>query len=63
MSALKLPPKAPQEAARLEVLRQYEILDTDPEVGFDDLTQLAATICEVPISAITLIDADRQWFK
>lgn len=56
-------PKPPQEEGRLAILHEYEILDTDPEIGFDDLTQLAASICEVPISAITLIDADRQWFK
>lgn len=56
-------PKPPHEDARLAALRQYEILDTDPEIGFDDLTLLAASICQVPISAITLIDQERQWFK
>ncbi len=58
-----LPPKSPNEDARLAMLREYEVLDTDPEIGFDDLTALAASICEVPVSAITLIDTDRQWFK
>lgn len=58
-----LPPKPPNEKARLAMLREYEVLDTDPELNFDDLTALAASICEVPVSAITLIDADRQWFK
>lgn len=58
-----LAPKPQNEAARLAALREYEVLDTDPEVGFDDLTLLAASICEVPISLITLIDSDRQWFK
>jgi sigma-B regulation protein RsbU (phosphoserine phosphatase) len=56
-------PKPPHEEARLAALREYEILDTDPEVGFDDLTRLAASICGVPVSAITFIDAERQWFK
>src|SRR4028119_1706354 len=56
-------PKSPNEEARLQALREYDILDTDPEIGFDDLTLLAASICDVPISAITLIDTDRQWFK
>ena len=56
-------PKPPQEDARLAALRHYEILDTDPEIGFDDLARLAASICQVPIAAITLIDEDRQWFK
>jgi anti-sigma regulatory factor (Ser/Thr protein kinase) len=51
------------EAARLEALRKYEILDTDPEVGFDDLALLASHICATPMAAITLVDQDRQWFK
>lgn len=51
------------EAARLAALRRYRILDTDPEQAFDDLTLLAAHICEAPIALITLIDTDRQWFK
>ncbi len=58
--------KAPlpdNEVARLEGLRQYKILDTAPEEAFDDLTVLAAHICEAPIALITLVDTDRQWFK
>jgi GAF domain-containing protein len=51
------------EAARLEALRQYEILDTDPEESFNDLTRLAAYICDTPIALITLVDEHRQWFK
>jgi GAF domain-containing protein len=56
-------PVPENEAARLETLRQYEILDTDPEESFNDLTRLAAYICETPIALITLVDSDRQWFK
>src|SRR5678815_2168340 len=51
------------EAQRIKVLWQYEILDTVPEEVFDDLTELAARICEAPIALITLVDEDRQWFK
>jgi GAF domain-containing protein len=51
------------EKRRLEVLWQYEVLDTMPEEVFDDLAELAAHICEAPIALITLIDEKRQWFK
>ncbi len=52
-----------REAARLEALRQYHILDTPPEIGYDDITTLASFICDVPISLISFVDVDRQWFK
>jgi GAF domain-containing protein len=58
--------KAPipkNEKKRLEVLWQYDILDSVPEKVFDDLTELAAHICEAPIAMITLVDEKRQWFK
>lgn len=51
------------EKKRLKVLWQYEVLDTIPEEVFDDLTELAAKICEAPIALISLVDEDRQWFK
>lgn len=51
------------EASRLDTLHQYEILDTLAEEAFDDLTRLAAQICGTPIALVSLVDADRQWFK
>ena len=54
---------AQNERKRLSVLWQYEVLDTVPEELFDDLTELAARICEAPIALISLVDEKRQWFK
>ncbi|HEX6865525.1 MAG TPA: GAF domain-containing protein, partial [Thermoanaerobaculia bacterium] len=60
---MKLPPLPPNEAERLRALHQYRILDTLPEQVYDDLTRLAAQVCEAPIALVSLIDAERQWFK
>jgi GAF domain-containing protein len=56
-------PFPPNEAKRLEALRRYQVLDTAPEPAFDDFVELAAAICGTPISTVTFIDEDRQWFK
>lgn len=56
-------PIPPNEEARLEALRGYEILDTAAEKAFDDIAALAADVCQAPISLLTFIDRDRQWFK
>lgn len=52
-----------EEAHRLAALHGLDILDTEAEQAFDDLTALAAEICGTPISAVSLVDHSRQWFK
>lgn len=56
-------PTPDNEGDRQQALLDYDILDTPPEPDFDDIAELAAQICRVPIALITLIDRDRQWFK
>ena len=51
------------EAERLAALREYRILDTEAEQVYDDITTLAAYVCDVPIAMISLVDKSRQWFK
>lgn len=55
--------KIHDEQGRLAALRRYAILDTAPEAPFDRLTQLVRSVLDVPIAAVSLIDAERQWFK
>lgn len=58
-------PAAPlpdDEERRLQVLEAYDILDTDPERTYDDLVRMASYITGAPISLITLVARDRQWF-
>lgn len=57
------PDKPANEDARLAALRSFDILDTAPEKGFDDLVAIAAAICAVPMASVSLIDGERQWFK
>jgi len=56
-------PLPDNETIRLKVLLDYKVLDTPPEANFDDLTLLASLICHTPIALISLVDANRQWFK
>src|SRR3546814_17101883 len=54
---------AAEEARRLRTLREYHLLDTAPEPGFDRVTKLLADLFDVPIALVSLIDESRQWFK
>ncbi len=59
-------PRAPfpkNEEARLCTLIECQVLDTEPEDVFDDMTTLAAELCDAPIALVSLVDAERQWFK
>lgn len=51
------------DPVRLAALSSYDILDTVPEEGFDDIVQLAMQLCNAPIALVSLVAADRQWFK
>jgi PAS domain S-box-containing protein len=57
------PPLPENEADRLATLRDLDVLDTPSERVYDELSALAAYICQTPIALISLVDADRQWFK
>lgn len=56
-------PKPTNEQERLQELMRYEVLHTQYEEDFDQIVELASTICQTPISTITLIDATKQWHK
>ena len=56
-------PVPTNESKRLESIQRLQILDTLPEEEYDSITRLASYICQVPVSLITLIEKDRQWFK
>ena len=51
------------EARRIDALEHFEILDTRQESAFDDIVELATTLCDVPIALVSLVDRERQWFK
>lgn len=57
-------PKLPtNERLRLSVLSEYQLLDTLPEEDYDNVTSLVASICDAPISLITMLDKERNFFK
>jgi PAS domain S-box-containing protein len=57
------PPPPPDEEERLEALARYAVLDTPGEANFDRITDMVARIFDAPVSLISLVDRDRQWFK
>jgi signal transduction histidine kinase len=60
---MKIPEKHKQENERLKLLKSYSILDTLPDIDYDNITTIASEICNTPISLVSLIDSNRQWFK
>lgn len=57
------PPIPDNEAERLNAVASYHLMGTLPEKDFDDIARIASEICNVPLSLVTLMGEDRQWFK
>jgi PAS domain S-box-containing protein len=60
---MQAPPPVADEKGRLAALQRYKVLATPPEGVLDDLTRIAAYVCQAPIALLTLVDGERQWFK
>lgn len=60
---MQIPDRPADESARLVELRRYDILDSLPEQAYDDLLAIAAGICGTPMGSVSLVDAEREWYK
>lgn len=58
-----IPPRPSTDEERVRALEEYRLMDSETEADYDAIVHLASAICETPISLITLIDQDRQWYK
>ena len=56
-------PQPQDERARVEALREFHILDTEPEEAYDEVARLASYVCHTPTALVTFVDSGRQWFK
>ncbi len=56
-------PGAAEEAARMDAVRRYDILDTPPNGAYDRVAAMAARLFKVPVATVTIVDEDRIWFK
>lgn len=63
VSSIATPRRPANEAARLQALKRTALLDSAPEERFDKITRLAQSIFDMPIALVTLVDAERQWYK
>lgn len=63
MAGSKTTSSEASERTRLSILKAYHVLDTEPELEFDNLTRMAAQQCNTPVALISLVDESRQWCK
>lgn len=57
------PPNDAADEHRLAALNAYDILDTPPEPGFDEVVHIARVLCDAPVALVSFVAEDRQWFK
>lgn len=60
---MNLPISETPDDKRVQKLRDYNVLDTPPELDFEELAQLVVQLCDVPMAVISFVDKERQWFK